>query len=109
MDMLRARVRELPLPLEDADLLVVYHQLSVPVLHAPLVPAVGGVIFKHVHLRVTGWLPVLGGKGRGVSIPRESPLHEGSTWHLGAFHGALLPTPFPALPSACCSPYILGQ
>lgn len=62
------------LPLEDTDLLVVHDQLSAPVLHAPLVPAVGGVIFKHVHLRATDRMaPVSGGKGGEASILRESP------------------------------------
>lgn len=70
--MLQAGVSQLCLPLEDADLLLVYHQLSIPVLHTPLVLAMGGVIFKHVHLWGTGRLPVLGGKGGGMSIPGES-------------------------------------
>lgn len=66
--MLQVGASQLCLPLEDADLLLVYHQLSIPVLHIPLVLAMGGVIFKHVYLWGTGQFPVLGGKGGGASI-----------------------------------------
>lgn len=73
VNLLQACITQLPLPLEDVDLLVVYDQLSVPEFHVPLVLAMGGVIFKHVHLWETGWLPVLSVTGGGAGIPRVSP------------------------------------
>lgn len=53
-------IRELPLPLEDSDLLLIHDQPSILELHIPLVSAVGGVVLKHVHLRDTEGLIVLG-------------------------------------------------
>lgn len=51
--MLQVGIRQLPLPLEDTDLIVIDNQLSILVIHAPLVSTMGGVILKHVYLQET--------------------------------------------------------
>lgn len=114
--MLQVGIRQLPLPLEDTDLIVIDDQLSFLVFHVPLVSTMGGVILKHIHLQETEGLLVLGWMGsEHLSGPAPPAPREGSTGQLGAFHRAP-PNPFatpvppsPTLPFVCCSPYIPGQ
>lgn len=83
INVLQSCIRQLPLPLEDTDLLFIHNQPSVLVFHSPLVSAMGGVILKHVHLWETEWLLILGVAGVGEQASLRNPcLGEGFILHL---------------------------
>lgn len=83
INVLQACIRQLPLPLEDTDLLFIHNQPSILVFHSPLVSAMGGVILKHVHLWETEWLLILGVAGVGEQASLRNPcLGEGFILYL---------------------------